>query len=447
MEVHYIFHVDVNSAFLSWSALKLLQEDPKAQDLRTIPSAVGGDVSKRHGVITAKSIPAKKFGVQTGEPVVKALQKCPQLVLVKSDFQTYKRYSHALMDILRSYTDIIQQASIDEAYLDISEAVFGNGKSIGERSRLLDQRAIEIAAALQREVRESLGFTVNVGISTNKLLAKTASDLEKPDKIHTLFPEEVPAKLWPLPMGELHGCGPASTAKLAKMGIKTVGEAAATKMEYLQYILGEKAGAYIYYSSNGFGSETVHGEEREAKGYSNETTTSEDIGENNYEEKTEEILTALSKSVARRLERDGVFAQTLGVMVKTEEFKRHSRQTTLDHSTHDSEEILAVCKKLLRELSFDENGLITQGHTYRLIGVSGTNLDKGDYRQLSLFDLLADTPKENKAEIKKREDEEKKKRSRQKELDEMMAAVQKKFGTDAIQKGAGKDNNKGNVQR
>ncbi len=327
MDVHYIFHVDVNSAFLSWSALKQLQDDPNSADLRTIPSAVGGDVSKRHGVITAKSIPAKKYGVQTGEPVVKALQKCPQLVLVKSDFKTYKRYSRALMDILRSYTDIIQQASIDEAYLDMSEAVFGQGNTVGERSKESDGRAVNIAASLQREVRESLGFTVNVGISTNKLLAKTASDLEKPDKIHTLFPEEVPEKLWPLPMGDLYGCGPASTAKLAKMGIKTVQDAAATKMEYLQYILGEKAGAYIYYSSNGYGSETVHSEEREAKGYSNETTTSEDIGKLNYREKTDEILAALSESVARKLQRDGVFAGTIGVMVKTEEFKRHSRQT------------------------------------------------------------------------------------------------------------------------
>ena len=122
-EGRMIFHVDVNSAFLSWSALKQLEEDPNAVDLRTIPSAVGGDVKTRHGVITAKSIPAKKYGVQTGEPVVKALQKCPNLVLVKSDFETYRKYSHALIEILSRYTPIIQQVSIDEAYLDVTDRI------------------------------------------------------------------------------------------------------------------------------------------------------------------------------------------------------------------------------------------------------------------------------------------------------------------------------------
>ena len=122
-EERTIFHVDVNSAFLSWSALKRLEEDPGSVDLRTIPSAVGGDVKTRHGVITAKSIPAKKYGVQTGEPVVKALQKCPQLVLVPSDFETYRRYSHALMEILSQYTPLLQQMSIDEAFLDLTEQI------------------------------------------------------------------------------------------------------------------------------------------------------------------------------------------------------------------------------------------------------------------------------------------------------------------------------------
>ncbi len=432
MDVHYIFHIDVNSAFLSWSALKQLKDDPDSVDLRNIPSAVGGDVSKRHGVITAKSIPAKKFGVKTGEPVVKALQKCPQLVLVEADFTTYKRYSHALMDIIHSYTDIVEQASVDEAYADISQIIF-DGKESGIRTLETDKKAYDIADTLKNEVKVNLGFTVNVGISTNKLLAKTASDLEKPDKIHTLYPEEVPSKLWPLPMGDLHGCGPASTAKLAKIGIKTVGDAAATKMEYLQYILGEKAGAYIYYSSNGFGSENVHSEEREAKGYSSETTTSVDIDRINYEEQTEVILKRLSESVARRLNRDGVYAGTVGVMVKTEEFKRHSRQTTPSHSTNDPEEMLKICRTLLRELSFGENGLIDMGHSYRLIGVSGTNLDKGEYQQLSLFDLmnsdLAKVPEAEAAEPVKKQ------KVKEKELQEMLDAVQKKFGKDAIRKG------------
>jgi DNA polymerase-4 len=171
-----IFHVDVNSAFLSWSALKKLREEPGSVDLRTIPSAVGGDVKTRHGIITAKSIPAKKYGVQTGEPVVKALQKCPQLVTVPPDFPTYHEYSQALMDILAQYSPLLQQVSIDEAYLDMSHRI-----AFGDR-----EAALLWASRIREQVKRELGFTVNVGISTNKLLAKMASDFQKPDRTHTL---------------------------------------------------------------------------------------------------------------------------------------------------------------------------------------------------------------------------------------------------------------------
>ena len=229
---HCIFHVDVNSAFLSWSALKKLEDDPEAVDLRTIPSAVGGDVQTRHGIITAKSIPAKKYGVQTGEPVVKALQKCP--------------------------------TSIDEAYLDMTQS----------RGKLKDSETEDIpwplnaAHEIRKRVYRELGFTVNVGISVNKLLAKMASDFEKPDKVHTLFPEEVPAKLWPLPMRELHGCGKATAQRLHQMGIETIGQAARMSLPILQANLGEKAGLYIWKSSNGRGSVNVKTEREKAKSYS-----------------------------------------------------------------------------------------------------------------------------------------------------------------------------------
>ena len=178
-----IFHVDVNSAFLSWSALKKLRDEPGSVDLRTIPSAVGGDVKTRHGIITAKSIPAKKYGIQTAEPVVKALQKCPQLVLVPPDFQTYREYSQALMNILAQYSPLLQQVSIDEAYLDMSDRI-----APGDR-----EAAKMWAMRIREQVKRELGFTVNVGISTNKLLAKMASDFEKPDRTHTLYPDEVPS--------------------------------------------------------------------------------------------------------------------------------------------------------------------------------------------------------------------------------------------------------------
>ena len=233
-EERVIFHVDVNSAFLSWSALKRLEEDPGSLDLRTIPSAVGGDVKTRHGVITAKSIPAKKYGVQTGEPVVKALQKCPQLVLVPSDFETYRKYSRAMMEILARYTPLLQQMSIDEAFLDLSER-------ISPRDR---EGALELARQIRDTVRQELGFTVNVGISNNKLLAKMASDFQKPDRTHTLYPEEVPAKMWPLPINDLYGCGKQTARKLQLVGINTIGDAAAADLELLQTVLGERTGLH-----------------------------------------------------------------------------------------------------------------------------------------------------------------------------------------------------------
>ena len=177
-ENRIIFHVDVNSAFLSWSAVKRLKEDPKALDLRTVPSAVGGDVATRHGVITARSIPAKKYGVTTGEPVAQALKKCPDLILVPSDFDTYRAYSHRFMDILRSYSRLVEPASIDEAFVDITEFI-SETPGIGEvdpADPAVREASVKVADMIRDNVRRALGFTVNVGISTNKLLSKMASD-------------------------------------------------------------------------------------------------------------------------------------------------------------------------------------------------------------------------------------------------------------------------------
>ncbi len=409
-----IFHVDVNSAFLSWSALKELRENPGSVDLRTIPSAVGGDSKERRGVITAKSIPAKKYGVKTGEPVASALKKCPDLVLVRSDFQTYKKYSHAYMEILRSYSDLVEQASIDEAYLDMTGT----------------KDPIKAAERIRDEVRTKLGFTVNVGISTNKLLAKTASDLLKPDKTHTLWPSEVPTKLWTMPIGNLHGCGQATAKKLHTIGIETIGDAAHTDLSILQSALGEKGGLYIYESSNGRGSEIVHGTREEAKSYSNETTTSEDVTRDNAHTMGEDILHALSEKVSKRLIRDGVYGTTVTVTVKTEDFHRHSRQRVLPDSTNEAEEIEACAKQLFQEMTLSYNGLFHKGHTIRLIGVGVSKLDHGEYRQMNLFSYMKEVKqkeaqkKENQIRDEKRE-----------KLDAMMGKIRTKYGENALQKG------------
>ena len=379
-----IFHVDVNSAFLSWSAVKLLKEKPGSVDLRTIPSAVGGDVKTRHGVITAKSIPAKKYGIQTGEPVVTALKKCPNLYLVKSDFQTYREYSRAFISILRRYTDLIQQVSIDEAYMDVT----GCARSFSASGTGDQEFPLDLAAEIRQTIRRELGFTVNIGISTNKLLAKMASDFKKPDLTHTLYPSEIREKLWPLPIESLHGCGSSTAQHLRSLGIRTIGEAAEADLSILCNHLGEKAGTYISASARGIGSTRVHPEREEAKSYSNETTTSSDITTENYDTDVPRILKNLSESVSRRLKRDGFYASTIGIMVKTDDFRRLSRQMTLPRSVHDSKEIFECASTLMQQLVFGSDGLFTQGAHLRLIGVSAAHLDRGEYRQMILSDLI-----------------------------------------------------------
>lgn len=495
MEEKIIFHCDVNSAFLSWSAVKRLKENPDAVDLRTIPSAVGGDVETRHGVITARSIPAKKYGVTTGEPVVKALQKCPNLVLVPSDFKTYREYSRAFMEILHEYSDEVQQASIDEAWVDMSEAVSlelrkqkeekrykerpagqisaleisddrYTNKGMEDRKELRRDTAIILAARIREKVKTKLSFTINVGISSNKLLAKMASDFQKPDRTHTLWPEEIPEKMWPLPIDSLYGCGQKTAERLKSLGIRTIGEAAGADPKVLQSFLGEKGGEYISLAAQGLGSSTVHTEQEDAKSYSNELTTSEDVTQNNYRELALPLVSQLSESVSRRLKRDGVYGSTVTVSVKTDDFRRHSRQTRLTASTNEKDVIEQNADRLLDGLMFEENGLFDRGLAVRLIGVGVSTLDHGEYRQLDLAGFLREQEEERvrqeqekeaekeraclerQRQEQKREVEEKRRQAerlqesvkkeqqeKQKRLGEMMEKLQKRYGKDSIHKG------------
>ena len=368
---HCIFHVDVNSAFLSFSAVKRLRENPSALDLRTVPSAVGGDVSKRHGVITAKSLPAKRYGIRTGEPVVSALKKCPDLILIPSDFSTYRSYSKALIHLLRQFSPLVEQASIDEAYLDMGVL----------------NAPIDTAVQIKDQIRRQLGFTVNVGISTNKLLAKMASDFEKPDRVHTLWPEEISEKLWPLPLSSLYGCGRASASRLASYGMHTIGDAANAECGILQSILGERAGSCLWDSANGRGSATVTSEREAAKSYSNEQTTVHDIHRENYDRDMPPLLKSLSQQVARRLKQASVRALTIGIIVKTGTFRRFTRQLTLNQPTNDPARLFSVCESLMKELLFGADGLFQEKQVVRLVGVSAQHLETPAFEQLSLFDL------------------------------------------------------------
>jgi DNA polymerase-4 len=260
-----IFHIDVNSAFLSWEAVNRLQAG-ETLDLREIPSAVAGDKNKRHGVILAKSIPAKQYNVKTGEPIVDALKKCPSLTLVPPDHHLYQEYSRAFIDILYDFSPTVEQCSIDEAYCDMSgmSTLFGP--------------PVEAAHKIKNRISKELGFTVNIGISTNKLLAKMASDFKKPDMVHTLYPHEIKDKMWILPVGELFFVGKSTAKKLNTLGIYTIGELAKTDLEVLRAHL-KKHGEVIHSFANGIDTSIISQEEVKNKGYGNSSTISFDVEE------------------------------------------------------------------------------------------------------------------------------------------------------------------------
>lgn len=415
-ELHTIFHVDVNSAFLSWSALKRLKEDPGSVDLRTIPSAVGGDVQTRHGIITAKSIPAKKYGIHTADPVVKALQKCPHLVVVPSDFETYRAYSRRLMDLLAEYTPLLQQVSIDEAYLDVSHLVLADDRTA----------AAALADKIRTHVFLRLGFTVNVGVSTNKLLAKMASDFRKPDLTHTLYPDEIEKKMWPLPIGNLYGCGRATAGKLQAIGIHTIGEAAVSDLRVLQSLLGEKGGLYIYESANGRSRSSVKPERDKAKSISNEITMAQDVGPDSFETSGIPVICSLSQKVAERLQKTGMLAQTVTFQVKTAGFQRYSRQLSLEAPSDSQQTIEDAALLLARKLLTAPDGLFASGMTVRLIGVGVSKLTEPQAQQMDLFTWARDMQAKEK-EIPQPERSEK--------LQAMLAAVNDRFGAGKLKKG------------
>ena len=387
-----IFHVDVNSAFLSWEAAKRVAAGE--EDLRLIPSAIGGDREKRTGVILAKSIPAKKFGVKTGEPVGMALRKCPDLYLARPDFKLYEKNSRAFMDICRRYAPVVEKYSIDECFLDMS------GTS------LIYPDPVAIAHKIKDTIREELGFTVNVGISSNKLLAKMASDFEKPDKVHTLFPEEVPTKMWPMPVRELFSVGRATAERLETANIRTIGELAAMEPERARVLLGNKMGAMLLDYANGRDDTPVLAEREEAKGYSNSTTLETDVTDF---EQANVILLALSDSVAARMRADGAKAYCVSVTARSNDFKTRSHQRKLDEATDITSEIYEIVKLLFAELWDGITPL-------RLLGVAVSDITKEDYVQQSLFF------------------DEKKDKARK--IDKAVDNIRGRYGTDVISRGS-----------
>ena len=389
-----IFHVDANSAFLSWTAAYKVKVLGEEQDLREIPSVVAGDKASRHSIILAKSGPAKKYGIQTGEPLFLALEKYPDLVVVPPDYELYVEASRHFVNMLRQFSPVVEQYSIDEAWVDMTgtERLWGAPRLAAEQMR-------------QRILNE-LGFTVNIGISSNKLLAKMAGDFEKPNKVHTLFPEEIPDKFWPLPVRDLFLVGAATERKLKMMGIRTIGDLAHADCALLRKRLG-KHGETIWHFANGRNADAVTPEPAENKGYGNSTTTAQDVVN---AEQAHQVLLSLCETVASRMRRDGKCGSCLCVHLRTNEFRCFSHQSVLNGSTNITAELFeAACRV------FDEawDGITP----LRQLGVQITRLSNEPYQQFDFFSGL--TPEQYEKKLK---------------LDETVDALRDKFGEDVIRR-------------
>ena len=354
-----ILHVDVNNAFLSWTAVNMLRKG-YLTDIRTIPSIIGGDEERRSGIVLAKSPIAKKFGIVTGEPIYFARKKCNKLEVFPSDFEVFNNYSNKLYKLLLEYTDIIERFSIDECFLDMTHYLNG---------RKLEEVAKEISLRVEKE----LGFTVNIGISSNKLLAKMASDFEKPNKIHTLYEYEIEDKMWPLPVSELFMIGKKTVPKLYNLRIKTIGDLAKTNKEFIVKRFG-KFGLTMWNYANGIDDSDVNNKFELPKSIGNSVTLPNDL--NNIQE-INKIVLALCEQVSFRLRKYNLIASTVNVQLRNKDFVDYSHQKPLRYSTSSTKEILCSAKEILKEMY--------KGDSIRLVGVRVDNLESKDEVQISLF--------------------------------------------------------------
>ena len=382
-----ILHVDVNNAFLSWTAVEMLKQGSKI-DIREIPSVIGGDETKRAGIVLAKSPKAKIFGIITGETLYQARMKCPQLQVYPGNYNMYKKYSNSLYKLLLQYTDKIERFSIDECFLDMTNYLCGD---------MLINKAYEI----KKRVKEELGFTVNVGVAHNKLLAKMASDFTKPDRVHTLYENEIPTKMWRLPISDLLMLGRKTIPKLYNMGIKTIGQLAHTDKQLLIKKFG-KHGKMMWEYANGIDESEVQYKFEKPKGIGNSTTLPVDLSEIS---KLEEILLALTEQVTYRLRKYDMVANVVNVQLRSKDFEDKTHQRKLMTPTSSTKEIYALAKELLEEM-------YRQGTPIRLIGMRVDGLEEKQSAQISLFDT-----KEN---------------EKQDKLDKVVDNLKQKYGYNSI---------------
>ncbi len=394
-----IFHIDVNSAFLSWTAVEQLKNGAEI-DIREIPAIIGGDQQSRHGIVLAKSVSAKRYGIVTGEPIAQAIRKCPEVKIYPSNHRMYGERSTELMNFLKDYTPDIEQVSVDECYMDFTGISYKYSSPI--------DAALEIKEA----VYQTFGFTVNIGISVNRLLAKMASDFEKPNRVHTLFPEEIPLKMWPLPVSELYMAGRSSVEVLHKLEIRTIGELAKADPTLLELHL-KSHGRTLWEFANGRDSSKMTCEHVENKGIGNSTTLSKDVV---TEEGAKEVLLMLASTVGARLRKEHQKAWMISVEIKYSTFQSVSHQKKINRAANTDQTIYEVACELFQEL--------WDGQPIRLLGIRTSKLVADDApEQMSIFDLQNNLTKDNAKDEKHQK------------LDKALDEIRKRYGQEAIKRG------------
>lgn len=367
--IQRIFHIDVNAAFLSWEAVHRLQMGEKV-DLRTIPSAVSGDKKARKGIILAKSLPTKKYGIITGEPVVTAQQKCPNLYLIAPVFERYKKASDAFYNLLCEYSDNVLRYSIDECFIDVT------GHSTSD---------LIIAENIRRRIKDQLGFTVSIGISQNKLLAKMASELKKPDAISTIYPHEIQEKMWGLPIENLFMAGRATQSQMKKFGIRTIGDFATMKKAMVKTHF-KSFGLLLWAYANGKDAEIIN-ISKDIKSIGNSSTLSHDVSN---EEEAHHYLLSITETVATRLRRTRQLCRLVTITIKDYNFNVTRHQHQFDFATDSTEKIY---QRVI--LLFD---YLWNGQPIRLLGVSVGDLYPAEQAQINLFDLFPHVQKKEKVD-------------------------------------------------
>lgn len=389
MAERVIFHIDVNSAFLSWTAAYRCKVLGEVFDLREVPSVIAGQKDSRRSIVLAKSTPAKKYGIQTGEPLGMAKEKCPDLQVAEPDYDVYLSASRKLMALLRQISPLVEQFSIDEAWVDMT----GTQRLYGS--------PVFAAQWLKDRIYRELGFTVNIGVSSNKMLAKMAGELEKPDKVLTLFPWEMEQKLWPLPVRELFYVGRATEEKLHRMGIYTIGQLAKADPRELRKKL-HKHGETVWFLANGRNADPVLAEAPENKGYGNAMTTPWDVTEPVY---AQQVLLCLCETVAARMRKDGQMGRTVTLQWRTSQFENFSSQRQLPSATNGTTEIYEAACSILEQVWDKKTPL-------RQLGVQMGKVSHEPYRQYSMFDTMRFDKLEK--------------------LDTAVDAIRDKFGEEAI---------------